>query len=255
MKELVKLGTAFMFLTRLPVGRICSGDSAVLSRSTRYFPLVGCFVGGLLSLSLWLLQHMFPVSVSVALILMLSVLVTGALHEDGLADVADSAGGVTRDDKLEIMRDSRLGVYGVLALIILTLIKATGIWELAKLDLTLCLGVLISAHAYSRWSTVWLMANVPYARPSAANKTISDGVNVQQLFEATLCLLFLLLPVAYFVSPGVYVLLPVVWLVTWLCAKRFQSVYAGITGDCLGAANQIVECTVILGAFAIASWH
>lgn len=255
MRELVTLGTAFMFLTRLPVGRFCSGDSAVLARSTRYFPLIGCIVGVVLSLSLWLLQLVFPALIAVVLMLVLSLLLTGALHEDGLADVADSAGAHERERKLEIMRDSQVGSYGVLALILVMFIKVSAIWELVKLDMALCFATLVCAHACSRWSSVWLMAHVNYARASTANKALSDGVKAEQSGQATACLLLAFVPVALLVTPGLYALLPLTWFVSWLCARRFEAAFGGITGDCLGATNQIVECMVYLAVLAVVVWH
>lgn len=252
MRELVTIGTAIMFLTRVPVGRFCSGDAAVLARATRYFPLVGALIGCVLSVALALLLTLFPPSVAVALIMVLAVLLTGAFHEDGLADVADSAGAFGLDRKLEIMRDSRVGTYGSLALVLLVLLKFVSIRELVHINLGMCVAALITAQVLSRWGSVWLMATVAYARPEAANKVVADGVNARRLLESSAWAILLLLPVAFYVSPSFYLALPVAWVVVTLCGYRFKKVLGGITGDCLGAANQLVEVSIYL--FTVAVW-
>ena len=188
MQEIVRLCTAIMFLTRLPVGRFASGDPDVLSQSSRYFPLVGLIVGGLLCFAYLIVAYVFPVSVAIALLLLLSVLLTGAFHEDGLADVADSAGAFSLEKKLAIMRDSRVGTYGALALILLVMIKFVSLESLASADGRALLAAILSAHVLSRWSSVYLMAGVPYARAEANNKVVTEGVNSRRLYEA--CLLY-----------------------------------------------------------------
>ncbi|MFK7854258.1 MAG: adenosylcobinamide-GDP ribazoletransferase [Granulosicoccus sp.] len=250
MKQFVTFGTAIMFLTRLPVGGFCSADAAVLARSSAFFPLVGALIGGILSLALVILSTVFPTSVVIALIIVLSVLLTGAFHEDGLADVFDSAGAFDRDKKLEIMRDSRVGTYGSLALILMVLVKFFSLWELLESHLSLCIATLFAAHILSRWASVWLMATCIYARAEAANKVVAEGVKSRELLLASLWTLLLLMPLAIVVSPAMWLAIPIAWLVTIICAHRFRRLLGGITGDCLGAANQLVEVSVYLFALA-----
>ncbi|MGQ7843730.1 adenosylcobinamide-GDP ribazoletransferase [Granulosicoccus sp. 3-233] len=255
MQELNRLATAIMFLTRLPTGTLASGEATELVRSTRYFPLVGFIVGSMLAASLAILQQLLPISVSIALMLLLSVRLTGAFHEDGLADVADSAGAFGVDRKLEIMRDSRVGTYGALALILLVVIKLLSLWELWMLAPQLCLATLICAHVLSRWSSVCLMVLEEYARPEAANKVVAEGVDRRCLLHASLCTAAVLLPLALWQGAGLYLLFIVAWLVVLLSGRRFRAVFGGITGDCLGAANQVVEVTVLLSVLMVVSWH
>lgn len=246
MNQLVSLGTAVQFLTRLPVGKFSSGDASALAASTRYFPLVGFFVGVCLCFSFRLLQLVLPDSVAIVLMLLIGIRLTGALHEDGLADVADSAGAFNREQKLAIMRDSRVGTYGSLALVLLVLVKFAALQELAGVSLVACLSALLAAHCLSRWSSVWLLARVDYVRPSADNKAVADGVTNTQLMESSVCLLLVFLPLAWWSTPAVYLLLPVAWLVVSLCALHFKRSFGGITGDCIGAANQLVELSIYL---------
>lgn len=249
-EQLIVFGTALMFLTRLPVGRFCSGDALVLSVSTRYFPLVGAFVGLLLSICLILANQLLPANVAVVLMLIIGVRITGAFHEDGLADVADSAGAFDVDRKLEIMRDSRVGTYGAMALILLVLGKFLVITELLSINVSYCVSALVSAHVLSRWSSVWLMATEQYARPEAANKVVADGVTRKRLAESTVVAIVLLLPLVWMSSMAIFVLIPVAWITVLICAQRFKQSFGGITGDCLGAANQVVEAVVLVVVLA-----
>ena len=239
-----------MFLTRLPVGRFSSGDMQVLAVSARYFPLVGLIVALIMSAALVASAQVLPVAVAVAIALCIGVLVTGAFHEDGLADLADSAGAFGIDRKLEIMRDSRVGTYGSLGLILLVLLRFVVILELAKVSLLVAVGALVVAHASSRWSSVYLMARVDYARPEAANRVVAEGINNGSLMQATLCWGIVAVVPAMLVSSWILLCLLVAWLGTSVCARYFQSTFMGITGDCLGAGNVFVELlclTFVLG--------
>ena len=246
MQEIVRLCTAIMFLTRLPVGRFASGDPDVLSQSSRYFPLVGLIVGGLLCFAYLIISYVLPTSVAIALLLLFSVLLTGAFHEDGMADVADSAGASSLEKKLDIMRDSRVGTYGALALILLVLIKYVSLDSLASADSRALLAAILSAHVLSRWSSVYLMACVPYARAEADNKVVTEGVNSRRLIEASIIAAFCLVVPSLLVGAGIFITLPLVFLLCLLAGGYFMSSFGGITGDCLGAFNQVVEVSVVL---------
>ena len=239
-----------MFLTRLPVGRFASGDPDVLSRSTRYFPLVGLLVGCLACLAYLVFSHVFPTSVAIALLLLVSVLLTGAFHEDGMADVADSAGAFSVEKKLDIMRDSRVGTYGALALILLVLIKYVSLESLANVDRQALLAGVLAAHVLSRWSSVYLMATVPYARAEANNRDITDGVDTRRLVEATVVALLCLVIPCLLIGGGLVFTLPLAWMLCLLAGRYFIAKFGGITGDCLGAFNQVLEVSVLLALLA-----
>ena len=250
--ELVVIGTATMFLTRLPVGRHASGDPRVLARAARWFPLVGLLVGGLLA-ALWLLaQSLLPSSLSVLVVLVAGVLVTGAFHEDGLADVADGAGAFDREAKLEIMRDSRVGTYGALALVLLVLARFLLLWELTVMPPETVVAALLAAHVLARWSSLWLMARVSYARPESGNRVVVDGVDARRLLEGSLVALVALVPAVLLGGTGMLLLAPLALAVAAVAGTRFRRRLGGITGDCLGAANVLVELAVLLGALVLA---
>lgn len=252
-----ELATATMFLTRLPVGGLGSGDPAVLSRATRWFPLVGLVVGALVWAVYAGAALLWPPDVAAVLALAVSIRLTGAFHEDGLADVADSAGAFGIDAKLEIMRDSRVGTYGALALVLLVLAKYR---LLVALGPALAALALPAAHVASRWAAVWLMARFEYARPEAANRVVAEGVDGRRLGETTGIALGCLavagvawvalaphgVGVAAVSLGATLVLAPAV---AELAGRRFRRALGGVTGDCLGAANQAVEVAT-LAAFA-----
>ena len=250
--EAIVIGTAVMFLTRLPVGRYCSPDPDVLSRSTRWFPLVGLLVGLALAVVWSLVAAVAPSSLACVATLVAGVLVTGAFHEDGLADVADSGGAFELDRKLEIMRDSRVGTYGALALILLVLARFALLWELSVMPVATLVAALLAAHVLARWSSVWLMARVPYARPEAANRVVADGVGGRRLLEASLVALLALAPPVALGGAGMLALVPLALGVAALAGHVFRRRYGGITGDCLGAANVLVEIAVLLAALLLA---
>ena len=264
-----EIATAAMFLTRLPVGGRGSGDPAALSRATRWFPLVGLVVGALVWAAYAGAALLWPPDVAAVLALAVSIRLTGAFHEDGLADVADSAGAFGVERKLEIMRDSRVGTYGALALVLLVLAKHRLLVALGPAAAALALP---AAHVASRWATVWVMARFDYARPEAANRVVAEGVGARRLREATGIALgcLALAGAAWFafvragastgtsagsgavllgVAAALAVAAVVATAVAELAGQRFRRVFGGVTGDCLGAANQAVEVAT-LAAFA-----
>lgn len=242
-----------MFLTRLPVARFVRYDAAHLSRSTVYFPLVGAIVGALCSAALWLLMQIFPLprglSLAVVGSMLASVFITGAFHEDGLADAADGfGGGVTPERVLEIMRDSRIGVYGAVALwfgltlkfILLTELFSAGFFHVAK--------VLVVAHTAARASSLWLILRCDYVRSaSATSKPFADSVTMPRLLTGFGITLIVSVGLLQWQSiPALIALLAAMFGCEWY----FKSRIGGITGDALGAANQIVELSVYLALAA-----
>ena len=239
------IGTATMFLTRLPVGRHASADPAVLAHATRWFPLVGLLVGTLLAGAWALVAAVAPAPLAVVATLVAGVLVTGAFHEDGLADVADSAGAFAREARLEIMRDSRVGTYGALALVLLALARFVLVGELAARAAATLVAALLAAHVLARWSSVWLMARVPYARPEAPNRVVAHGVGGPELAAASLVAALSLVPALALGGAAVLLAPPLAWLLAVAAGRRFRRTLGGVTGDCLGAVNVLVELAVL----------
>lgn len=164
-RELQTLATAIMFLTRIPVGSHASASPQVLARSTLYFPIVGLVVGLLTAVSFLLANAIWPTIIATAIALLFSIALTGAFHEDGLADVADSLGAWTKERKLEVMRDSRIGTYGAVALILVILLKYITLFTIFNSTFTdtdnavitspaLVLATFSLAHVLGRWSSL-----------------------------------------------------------------------------------------------------
>ena len=241
---------ALGFLTRLPVGG--AHGRGTLADAAWAFPIVGIVVGGIGAAALYLNQLAGLPAVSGALLaLAATALVTGALHEDGLADVADGfGGGATRARKLEIMRDSRIGSYGVLALIFSVALRVTALVALGPA--VFAGAVLIIAAVLSRAVLPVLMRSLPMARDDGlahvAGRPGTLVVGVSLTIGGGLALFFLQPHLVTTVSVFGAALFGA--LVVGGLAKRQ---IGGQTGDVLGAAQQVAETAVLLTAVAVLS--
>jgi adenosylcobinamide-GDP ribazoletransferase len=236
---------ALMFMTRLPVGKGYVFRSEDLPRSAVYFPIVGLMIGLLGGLVLWCAEPFFPPVVAVLFCMGATVAVTGALHEDGLADAADGLlGGQEPQRRLEIMKDSRLGTYGAIALWFSLTAKAFVLTSLLEEGVLQAVWALVVAHGLGRAATVALLYRHPYVRNDQSKA--SPFGNAVTLKEAVLALIppvllsFVLLgnrslPTLISAAGG-----------TWAVGRYFQKKIGGVTGDCLGAANQLIELVCYL---------
>ena len=239
---------ALQFLTRLPV-RVDDSASDLIAESPRWYPAVGIVVGVIVGLVQIGAAQIWPSLVAAVLSTATGIVLTGALHEDGLADTCDGlGGGRTRERALEIMRDSRIGSYGALALI---LVIAGKIAVLASLPASAAFWVLIAGHAASRGSMLWVMQVLPYARAegagsATARRQLPDGVRVAGVTTG-----LALLPLA-FVLPYHAMALGLAGLVAghFAARRRFARRLGGYTGDCLGATQQCSELGFLLGCLA-----
>ena len=172
--------------------------------------------------------------------------ITNGFHEDGLADSFDGCGGGwTKDRVLEIMRDSRIGTYGTLALIFVILGKFT---FLSSLPAGQIWRWLIVAHTASRWTILPLCGWLPYARAEGQGKLVAKQVGTLEIMTGTVTLLLVLILLPW--QAAVAALL-VTSLVTLVCGLYFRTRLQGITGDCLGAANQLTEVGLYLAAVVL----
>jgi adenosylcobinamide-GDP ribazoletransferase len=134
-KELRVFFTALMFYTRIPCPKWVDHDDDYINQATRYFPFIGWIVGVICFLFLYGASLLLPVPVAVVISMLAGVFITGAFHEDGFADVCDGfGGGWTKEKILLIMKDSRVGAYGVIGLVVLLLLKASALNILAAAD-------------------------------------------------------------------------------------------------------------------------
>jgi len=247
--EFVKLVLALQFLTRLPVPSRVPCTEELFANTPRYYPVVGMLIGSLCALVFLLSSLLFQTTVAVALMMMCSVLITGAFHEDGLADTFDGVGGgLTRERALEIMKDSRLGTYGSLALIMILLLKFTA---LSTLSTPVIVIGLIAGHGLSRLSSVLVMMSSQYVRDHGTGKPVANGIDQASAIIVLLTGLVCLLLTFFFVSVNA-VFFGFIGLVVGHLIMR--SVYTkklgGYTGDTLGAVQQVSEVGFYLGLAA-----
>jgi adenosylcobinamide-GDP ribazoletransferase len=242
------LPLALTFLTKLPWPWRGPADETALARSMFWFP----WVGALLGLIFWVawagLQKMLPAPAAASLLLTLTVWVTGGLHLDGLADTADGlGGGRTREEALTIMKDSRVGAFGVISLILGLVLKFSLFLSLATQ--TRGAGALLLFPIISRWSMVLLAYLSPYARAEGGlGKAMTLGVSPRVLMGASLSAGGLALLILG--APGLVLLIAAATLV-WLGSLYFHHRLGGITGDILGATNEVVEIMVLAGALML----
>lgn len=238
---------AIQFLTRLPVPRGLVTTEEELGQAAAFFPLVGIIVGGSAATVFVLGKRVMPVSVAVLLSLGFAAFITSAFHEDGLADTFDGlGGGWTKDRALEIMRDSRIGTYGSLALIFLILGKYTFLTALEPRQIWRWL---IVAHTASRWTVLPLCMWLPYARVEGQGKLIARQVSSLTLLIASVTFLVILL--LLFPWRTALFTIAITAIVVLFSGLYFKRRLGGITGDCLGAVNQITETVLYLGALLI----
>ena len=255
---------ALQFLTRIPVPAWVGYEPAWLNHCVRHFPLVGLCIGLFGALALALALALFPPAVAVLLSMIATVWLTGALHEDGLADTCDALGGaVGRERALEIMKDSRIGTYGACGLVLTLGLKAAVLTELVLLHPVLACVALAWGHAASRLATVWLMRLLHYggdaehakAKPLATQVGAADVV-MATIWLALLCALVWSGAVQWgeegLAASMLAAALLMLGATTLLAARWFKRRIGGYTGDTLGALQQVAEVMILLACLAVA---
>lgn len=247
-KELSLFFAALRFFTRVPVPAWVGHSAKELHGAARYFPVVGMLVGALGAIVTLVAARLWPAEIAVLLGIAATLLFTGAFHEDGLADAADGlGGGMTREAALAIMKDSRLGSFGALALIVVLGLKYFALRELlASLAAATFCAALVAAHAVSRLAAVFLIRAFAYVREETTSRAkplatqLSRGALAFAVGSSLLPLFFL--PFSL-VAPAIIGAVAI----TALFARYLVVRLGGYTGDCLGAAQQLAEVSFYLG--------
>jgi len=242
---------ALQFFTRVPVA-LRAFDPQWLNECARYFPLVGGLVGAAGAAALLLSARTWSLPVAVVASMALTAWFTGGFHEDGLADTCDGLGGaVSRERALEIMKDSRVGSYGVLGLVFTLGAKAAATWALCRHDLRQAALIVVLAHIVSRAMPVILLRVLPYAGDlaHAKAKPLARQVSTACLAGAmAMAIVAALLGIlAGLPSHAVAMAAVAALVVTAACARWFRRRLGGFTGDTLGAVQQWSELAVLLG--------
>ena len=280
--ELRLFFTALQFLTRIPVPAWVGYDAAWMNQCMRYLPVVGGVVGLAGVAVLFVALAFFPPPVAVLLCMIATVWLTGAFHEDGLADTCDALGGmVSRERALEIMKDSRIGSYGATGLVLALGLKAALLIALVEIDPLFACIALAWSHTASRAAPVWLSWKLPYAGDAAHAKakplaTQINGMTVCVALGWVLLLSLMLVAGAHYFSDLEQAALPdadeystaavftlameyallaaaaAISLAAWLAARWLNRRIGGFTGDTLGALQQVSEIVSLMAWLAVA---
>jgi adenosylcobinamide-GDP ribazoletransferase len=249
--------TALMFYTRIPCPPSTDHSPEYINKATRYFPFIGWIVGGVSFMAYALFSLLFEVEIAVVFSLVAGILCTGAFHEDGFADVFDGfGGGWTKTKILEIMKDSRIGAYGGIAIGLLMVLKILVLSKLLlKIDSNDYLKVFlifVSYHALARLTAINIVFTSEYAREDETSKAkpIATGHTFVEIIGAYVFGLIPISILSYMNPLFLVVLLPLI-LLYWYSNRYFKKWLGGYTGDCLGATEQFAEIVVLLTFLAL----
>ena len=249
MNEFRTFALAVQFLTRLPVPAAEAYSPERLAAAVRYYPLVGALIGGLCAAVFWLAHLWLPQTVSVLAAVAAGLAATGAFHEDGLADTFDGLGATAdRNRALEIMRDSRLGTFGAVALVVALGLKVTA---LASLDPAVVVTALVAGHGLSRLSSVVALETGTYVREAGVATPVTARMGPAGWFVVLLAGMALAAGLVWLLSP-LAAALAFGGLAAGHVPMRlwYERRLGGYTGDTLGAVQQCSEIGLYLGLCA-----
>ena len=238
---------ALGFFSRLPMGSSVQYSPENMHQATRYFPMIGWLLAAILICLFQLLNSLLPVSVVVMLLLVASVLLTGALHEDGLADTCDGFwGGMTPERKIDIMKDSRIGTYGACGLLLALGLKYQLLLALAEHDvliLALCI-----AYPLSRALALSHVQDLPYVSDKGTVKKNKSDPLARPVSQLHLVVVLVSGAAGMLLLPFTTMILLAVTCAVWraLLKHWMQRHIGGFTGDVLGAAQQLQELMIYL---------
>lgn len=242
------LAAALIFFTRLPFWRIFSVPNEYFKQVINYWAVVGWLTAPVMAGTLWLTAQILPVQVAIVLAIFSRLLITGALHEDGLADFFDGFGGGTIKERiLAIMKDSHIGTYGVVGLIFYFLLM---FMLLYSMPLYWACITILAADPCCKFIGSLITLRLTYARNEDTSKA-KVVYNKMSLFPLIISAVFGLLPILFFIPSIAWwiVVLPlaVFFGLTWLMGKKIQ----GYTGDCCGALFLLCELAFYIGSVIV----
>jgi len=235
---------ALQFLTSIPLPWRREARPEELGRSTAYFPVVGLIIGLILASLNWVFLLIVPPAVANVLLLVMLAIITGALHLDGFADTCDGlAGHKVVEDRWRVMRDSRSGVFGIVGVVLLLLVKYA---SLSSIPQYLMLATLIFMPVIGRWAMVYAIFTYRYARPSGLGTAFKGATRWPRFAIATSITFVIAIALVPMLQSAVFAVLVAVWIVTVVVAAYFKSKFSGLTGDTYGAINEIAEVSVLI---------
>jgi adenosylcobinamide-GDP ribazoletransferase len=239
---------AWRFLTVIPLpGRKTVTED--IGRSLVYFPVVGIIIGIILAFIAWAMSLLLPQAVFGVLVVIAMVLVTGALHLDGLADTCDGLGGSTVEERQQIMRDSHTGSFGITGMFCILVLKVVSLITIPRGWL---LPALIAFPVIGRWAMVYALTVFPYARPSGLGKAFKERADWLSFTVATIITVLMVALLLRFA--GIIILL-LVWGVVTGIAAFCKRKFAGLTGDNYGAICEITETLVLVLIVVLINKH
>ncbi len=247
-KEIHYFFNALMFYSRIPCPKWVSYTNENLNRSRKYFPLVGWIIGAIGAIVFYLTQLFLPVGVAILLSMISTILATGAFHEDGFADVCDSfGGGWSKAQILTIMKDSRVGAYGTIGMILILGLKFCCLFYLSE-SLSVFLPALVCAHVSSRFIASTFIETHEYVQD--LDKSKSKPITSSRLSKAEISYSFIFVLLAILVENHLTIAFAVAFVIAYLSkiylAFYFQKHIGGYTGDCLGTTQQVSEVVFYL---------
>ncbi|TGK21024.1 adenosylcobinamide-GDP ribazoletransferase [Leptospira fluminis] len=261
-RELILFLSSVRFNTRIAVPDWVEHSEELLASSVRYFPLVGWIIACITIFVFLGSRQILPAMIAAVLSICASVFATGAFHEDGFTDVCDGFGGGWNKEKiLEIMKDSRIGAFGAIGIVLLLLLKSVCYFFLTDLPFFFFMIAVWSSHASSRFFANAMAVSLPYAREDELSKvkSIVKSMKVSDVFISAIWGLgpCLLLPFVQSSDPLRYSLMTFIPLgfqsLGFVILRNFYNKrLGGYTGDCLGAVQQVTEILSLLGA--IVAW-
>jgi adenosylcobinamide-GDP ribazoletransferase len=253
--------TAVMFYTRIPCPSWVNHSEDMLNRATIYFPLIGWLVGGFGAVVFALSNLLFPTTIALLLSMISTILLTGAFHEDGFGDVCDGFGGGWSKEKiLTIMKDSRMGAYGVIGLIAILSLKYAGLVAISEQNGTFgttlnVIMALLVAHPLSRLVAVSMIFTMDYARENDDSGKAKPVAKKLPLSDFLMACFWGLTPLSiaavFYENFAFFLLILPLWAVQIYLKSYFNKWINGYTGDCLGATQQVAEVVIYLSFLAI----
>ncbi len=247
-KEIHIFFTALMFFTRIPCPKWVNHDPEYLRLSAKYFPLIGGIVGSIGAVVFYGFSFIFSVEIALLLSMFSTIYATGAFHEDGFADVCDGfGGGWTKDKILLIMKDSRLGTYGTIGILLLLSVKFAALREMEPYFIPL---VIISGHTISRFIATTLIYTHPYVRDTDDSKAkpAAKSIGFSTLLISGV---FGIAPLFLFKNPWIFITLIPLYLSKMWLGHKFKKWIGGQTGDCAGAVQQLSEVIFYLSILGL----
>ncbi|MDO5977678.1 adenosylcobinamide-GDP ribazoletransferase [Flavivirga spongiicola] len=247
-KELQIFLTAVMFFTRIPCPRWVDHNPEYLSKSAKYFSLVGVIVGSIGALVFYGFSFILSTEIALLLSMVATIYITGAFHEDGFADVCDGfGGGWTKEKILLIMKDSRLGTYGVTGLMLMLAIKFSALREVPIHFIPI---TIIAGHSLSRFIATTLIYTHPYVRDAEDSKAKPAAKNIT-INMLLISAMFGVTPLLFFNKPLIFIAIIPCYLAKIYLGTKFKKWLGGQTGDCAGAVQQLCEIVFYLSVVAL----